>query len=244
LGGTPTYRIPAALLAPRRKPILAVLGALATIAVATGCDAQEDADLDNGRSLFTDKCGTCHSLDEAATTADVGPDLDAAFANARASGMDSDTIEAVVQAQISNPREADPDATNVYMPANLVTGQDAEDVAAYIAEVAGVPGIEPPQAPGGPGGQVFANNGCGSCHTFAAAESTGTVGPDLDEVIAGQSAKEVEESIVDPDAKPSQGFPSGVMPQDYEEQIPEEDLKLLVDFLIEDAGKGGGGSGG
>jgi cytochrome c2 len=241
--GRPTYRIPAALLTPRRKPVLAVLGAVATVAIASGCDAQEDADHDNGRSLFTDKCGTCHALDEAATTADVGPDLDAAFANARAEGMDEDTIEAVVQAQISNPREADPDATNVYMPANLVTGQDAEDVAAYIADVAGVPGIEPPQAPGGPGGQVFANNGCGSCHTLAAAESTGTVGPDLDEVIPGQSAKEVEESIVDPEAQPSQGFPAGVMPEDYEEQIPEEDLQLLVDFLIENAGKGGGSGG-
>jgi cytochrome c2 len=231
------------LAARSRKPILALLAAAAILAVATGCDAQEDADHENGRALFTDKCGTCHALDEAATASDVGPDLDAAFANARASGMDEDTIEAVVQSQIANPREADPEATNVYMPADLVTGQDAEDVAAYVADVAGVPGIEPPEAPGGPGGQVFANNGCGSCHTLAAAESTGTVGPDLDEVIAGQDAKMVEESIVDPDAEPSQGFPSGVMPQDYEEQIPEDDLELLVDFLLENAGKGGGSGG-
>ena len=231
------------MAARSRKPILALLAAAAILAVATGCDAQEDADHENGRALFTDKCGTCHALDEAATASDVGPDLDAAFANARASGMDEDTIEAVVQSQIANPREADPEATNVYMPADLVTGQDAEDVAAYVADVAGVPGIEPPEAPGGPGGQVFANNGCGSCHTLAAAESTGTVGPDLDEVIAGQDAKMVEESIVDPDAEPSQGFPSGVMPQDYEEQIPEDDLELLVDFLLENAGKGGGSGG-
>ena len=53
----------------------------------------------------------------------------------------------------------------------------------------------------------------------------------------------VEESIVDPEAKPSQGFPPGVMPQDYEAQIPPEDLKLLVDFLIENAGKGGDSAG-
>lgn len=231
------------MLARRRKPILAAFGAVAIIAIASGCDAQEDADHDNGRALFIDKCGTCHSLDEAATTADVGPDLDAAFTNARASGMDEDTIEAVVQSQISNPREADPEATDIYMPADLVTGPDAEDVAAYVADVAGVPGIEPPQAPGGPGGQVFADNGCGSCHTLAAADSTGTVGPDLDEVLPGQSPKEIEESIVDPEAKPTQGFPSGVMPEDYEEQIPEDDLKLLVDFLVQNAGKSGGSGG-
>lgn len=228
--------------ARRRKPTLAVLGAVAAIALASGCDAQEDANLDDGRALFTDKCGTCHALDEAATTSDIGPDLDAAFANARESGMDEDTIEAVVQSQIDNPREADPEATNVYMPPDLVTGQDAEDVAAYVASVAGVPGIKPPEAPGGPGGQVFANNGCGSCHILEAAESSGTVGPNLDEVIPGQDAARVEESIVAPEEQPAQGFPTGVMPEDYEEQIPEEDLELLVDFLIENAGQGGSGS--
>jgi mono/diheme cytochrome c family protein len=31
------------------------------------------------------------------------------------------------------------------------------------------------------GEQVFASAGCGGCHTFAAAGSTGSVGPDLDE---------------------------------------------------------------
>jgi mono/diheme cytochrome c family protein len=32
------------------------------------------------------------------------------------------------------------------------------------------------------GAQVFASAGCGGCHTFAAANSTGSVGPDLDEI--------------------------------------------------------------
>jgi mono/diheme cytochrome c family protein len=209
------------------------------VAVGAGCDAQEDADQDNGRALFVEKCGTCHALDEAATTADTGPDLDAAFADARYSGMDEDTIEGVVQSQISDPREADPANVEVYMPANLVTGQDAEDVAFYVAKVAGVPGIEPPRAPGGPGGQVFANNGCGSCHTLAAAQSSGTAGPDLDETIPGQSASWLEDAIVDPEAQIAQGYPSGLMPQDYEEQIAPDDLRALVDFLLENAGKKG-----
>jgi len=221
----------------RPKLILAVCGAAFAAAVGAGCDAQEDSDRENGRNLFIEKCGTCHTLAEAATSANVGPNLDAAFADARASGMDEDTIEGVTQSQISNPREVDPELTDQYMPANLVEGQDAEDVAAYVASVAGVPDIQPPQAPGGPGGQVFANNGCGACHTFASAESAGTVVPDLDEVVPGQDAAMVEESIVDPEAKPSQGFPAGVMPADYEAQIPPEDLKLLVEFLIDNAGK-------
>ncbi len=224
--------------ASRLKLTLALCGAVFAVAVVAGCDAQEDANIDQGRALFIEQCGTCHALDEAATTADVGPDLDAAFAAARNAGMDEDTIEGVVQSQIANPRMAAPDETNLYMPANLVEGQQAENVARYVATVAGVPGIEPPSAPGGPGGQVFANNGCGACHTFAAAESGGTVGPDLDDVLPGQDAGQIEESIVDPEAQPSQGFPAGVMPQDYDSQIPEDDLKLLVEFLLDNAGKG------
>ena len=227
--------------ARRPQPILALCGAVFAVAIGSGCDAQEDANREEGRALFVEKCGTCHTLAEAATSANIGPNLDAAFAAARESGMDNDTIEGVVQSQISNPRMADPEDTDLYMPANLVEGQDSENVSAYVASVAGVPGIGPPEAPGGPGGQVFANNGCGACHTFAAAQSGGTVGPDLDEVLPGQDEKMIEESIIDPEAQPSQGFPAGVMPQDYEAQIPPEDLKLLVEFLLDNAGKGGGG---
>lgn len=223
--------------ASRLKPILAVCGAALAVAVGAGCDAQEDSDRDNGRNLFIEKCGTCHTLAEAATTANIGPNLDAAFANARDVGMDQDTIEGVTSSQIANPRSADPENTALYMPANLVEGQDAEDVSAYVAAVAGVPDIAPPMAPGGPGGQVFANNGCGACHIFAAAESNGQVGPNLDESLQGQDDVAIEESIIDPEAESVQGFPSGVMPQDYEAQIPPEDLKLLVEFLRDNAGQ-------
>ena len=70
------------------------------------------------------------------------------------------------------------------MPADIVTGQDLDDVAAYVGQYAGVPGAAPPKVPGGPGAQVFANNGCGGCHTLAAAKSGGVTGPNLDEVLA------------------------------------------------------------
>jgi cytochrome c2 len=219
-----------------RSRVVAVGLALAGVVALGGCDLQEDADLERGRELFIAKCGTCHVMTEAATTADIGPNLDAAFAAAREQGMDQDTIECVVQSQIENPRPADPDQTDLYMPANLVTGQDAENVAAYIGSVAGVEGIEPPLAPGGPGGQVFANNGCGSCHTLEAAGSSGNVGPNLDEDLPGQSAAEIEESIVDPGAQIVGGF-SNVMPATYEASIPADDLELLVEFLLNCAGE-------
>lgn len=223
---------------PSLKPkslLIIALGALVAL-VAAGCDANENADLANGRNLFTPNCGTCHTLAEAGSSSPVGPDLDAAFAAARDAGMDSDTIEGVVLKQISHPRFTDPQ-NPAYMPPDILTGQDAKDVASYIGDVAGVPGIQPPEGPGGPGGQVFASNGCGSCHTLAAAESNGTAGPNLDETIAGWSPKEIEEAIVNPDEEIAQGYQAGVMPSTYGEEISPEDLKLLVDFLAESAGQ-------
>ena len=221
---------------------LALAAAAAALAVLPGCDLQETADVENGRTLFVEKCGTCHALKEAPTTAEVGPDLDSAFQAARAAGMDSDTIEGVVESQIANPRVTEPDDP-AYMPANLVEGEDAVDVAAYVAEFAGVPGVEPPiPADAGPGAEVFLTQGCGSCHTLAELGdiATGTGGPDLAEVIPGQDPKQVEQSIVDPDAKIEQGFPSGVMPDNYGEELSPKELKDLADFLVESAGSGSG----
>jgi mono/diheme cytochrome c family protein len=206
-----------------------------------GCDLNENADLDRGRDLFATQCGTCHTLAQAGTSTQIGPDLDAAFADARASGMDNDTIEGVVQTQIANPRtvnEDDPQYQKTFMPADLVTGQDAEDVAAYVASVAGVPGSQPP--PLGDPAEIFTER-CGSCHALQAAGTAGAVGPDLDEVLPGMSAKQIEESIVDPDAKPTPGYPAGVMPQDFEQQLAQGNaLQDLVQYLIDSVSRGGG----
>jgi mono/diheme cytochrome c family protein len=224
---------------PPRLALRAVPLVVLPLAVALpGCDLQENADLENGRQLFVEQCGTCHALKEAGTQAEIGPDLDAAFVEARREGSDSDTIEGIVESQIENPRFTSPD-NPAYMPANLVTGEDATDVAAYVASVAGVPGIEPPIPPDAPpGAQVFLAQGCGSCHTLAAANATGTVGPDLDEVIPGQDAQQVEQSIIDPDAQLSQGFSAGIMPTTYEQDLTPQELGDLVDFLSQSAGKG------
>src|SRR5213596_4387540 len=83
---------------------LLALAALAAVALpASGCGTS-NADPERGRTLFKQNCGTCHTLAQAGTTATVGPNLDDAFAEARANGEDSDTFEGVVKAQIDNPR--------------------------------------------------------------------------------------------------------------------------------------------
>jgi cytochrome c553 len=87
------------------------------------------------------------------------------------------------------------------------------------------------------GEQVFASNGCGSCHTFEPAGSSGTTGPDLDELSdfaenANQPlAAFTRTSITSPSDYVEEGFPDGVMPE-YD-QLSDEDLDNLVAFLTQ-----------
>src|SRR6478609_5456817 len=211
------------------RPLLA-LAALAALALpASGCGTSS-ADTARGRVLFIQKCGTCHTLAEAGTTAQIGPNLDDAFGAAREAGEGGDTVEGVVKAQVEFPRPSNDDPA-VSMPADVVTGQDLEDVAAYVGLYAGVPGAAPPKVPGGPGAQVFANNGCGGCHTLAAAETGGVTGPNLDEVLPGQSEAMVHESIVNPNAKIATGYPPNVMPQNFSTIIKPNEIDQLVQYL-------------
>jgi mono/diheme cytochrome c family protein len=222
------------------RPLL-VLAALAAVALpASGCGTSS-ADTARGRVLFIQKCGVCHQMAEAGTTAQIGPNLDDAFAAARAAGEGGDTVEGVVKAQVEYPRPSNSNPA-VSMPADVVTGQDLEDVAAYVGLYAGVPGAAPPKVPGGPGAQVFANNGCGGCHTLAAAKSGGVTGPNLDEVLPGQTAAMVQESIVDPNKVIAKGYPPNVMPASFKETLSPKELKDLVQYLLESTGgsKGGG----
>ncbi|HEV2727869.1 MAG TPA: cytochrome c [Solirubrobacterales bacterium] len=221
-------------------PLLALVALIALSVIASGCGTT-DADPERGRALFIQKCGTCHAMAQAGTTAEVGPSMDDAFASARAIGNDSDTIEGVVKAQVEYPREVNGNP-RVSMPADIVTGQDLDDVAAYVGEWAGVPGAAPPQVAGGPGAQVFANNGCGGCHTFAAAEAGGVTGPNLDEVLPGEDEAHVKEMIVDPNAEIAKGYPPNVMPQNYEQTLSPKEVEDLVKYLLENAGGGEAGN--
>jgi mono/diheme cytochrome c family protein len=118
-------------------PTALIAAAIAASLAAAGCGkAESQADLVNGKKLFTGKgtCGSCHALARAGTKANVGPNLDDAFAGSRHDGFKQATIRGVVRDQIKNVRRGS------QMPENLVKGDDARDVAAYVAAVAGVPG--------------------------------------------------------------------------------------------------------
>jgi mono/diheme cytochrome c family protein len=111
---------------------LAVLGLgvpAAVIATVNGRNDVPEANVSNltaaekrGRELFGQRCANCHSLKASNAVAQVGPDLDVRR-----------PPKALVLNAIHNGRAQG----NGNMAADLVEGQDADDVAAYVAKAVG-----------------------------------------------------------------------------------------------------------
>jgi mono/diheme cytochrome c family protein len=121
-------------LASNSRVFLLVPAAAALMALG-GCAVKHPtADVVNGKKIFVAKCGSCHTLDHAQTSGQVGPNLDDAFRQDRADGVKSTSIQGLISYWIEYPN------TQGVMPAKLVQGQDAQDVAAYVAQVAAKPG--------------------------------------------------------------------------------------------------------
>ena len=91
---------------------------------------------------------------------------------------------------------------------------------------------KPPAGDPAAGKAVFASAGCASCHTFEAAGASGTVGPNLDEVLADKDAEFVRRSIVDPNADIAEGYQPGIMPS-FKDQLSDEQVNDLVAFLTQ-----------
>jgi cbb3-type cytochrome c oxidase subunit III len=145
------------------------------------------ANAQNGKAVFQQQCAGCHALAAAGSTATIGPNLDDAFAQARSEGYKESAIANIVHDQIRFPgqyptAQNKPDYLKANMPANLVKGKDAEDVAAFVAANAGVSGYSVSRAISGTNGKSIFQSQCASCHTLKDAGTTGTVGPNLDQL--------------------------------------------------------------
>jgi cytochrome c oxidase subunit 2 len=77
---------------------------------------------------------------------------------------------------------------------------------------------------------------CSSCHTLADAGSTATVGPDLDKVVPQLTLADIESSIKTPDAKITEGYQPGIMP-DFGQTLSDAQITALAKYLKEVAGK-------
>jgi cbb3-type cytochrome c oxidase subunit III len=166
------------------RAVAAALLSFAALALA-GCGTDgltsEAADPADGKTLFKERCGGCHTLREAGTQGsnpvqnpNSGPNLDDAFAADKAEGFELSTIRETVRHQIDYPIPP--------MPENLLEGEEADAVAAYVALVAADPEAKVTESGGGGDDpkSIFTSN-CGSCHVLQDAGTSGTVGPNLDQ---------------------------------------------------------------
>ena len=123
------------------RPRLALtVAAIAASALATaGCDSNGREVDSRGAVLFSERCAGCHSLDAAGTEGSnpeervAGPNL-----NQR-----KETVDQVLYA-IRNGG-----FSGAIMPQNIVVGEEAEDLARFVAKYAGSEAEESPR-PGEP----------------------------------------------------------------------------------------------
>ncbi|MGN6377548.1 MAG: cytochrome c oxidase subunit II [Gaiellales bacterium] len=98
---------------------------------------------------------------------------------------------------------------------------------------------QPPPSSGPVDAKATFTQTCGSCHTFTAAGTTGSVGPNLDNLTAdaakygnGESeAQYVHDSIVDPGKVVVSGYPNGIMPTNFSTQLSAAQIAALVTLL-------------
>ena len=209
-----------------------LLLALFLAGCGTGGLAEESAS--GGQELFTQKCGGCHELQAAGTRGEIGPSLDAAFAASRAEGFDETTIREVVlgQMRFPIPPMPQPDAPEMF-PSSDFTDEERESamsaIASYVASVAAnEEAIAQARTSAGGGSAddprgLFATN-CASCHTLAAADASGTIGPNLDQSSADLAA--ITEQIRNG---------GGGMPA-FEGQLTDEQIEALAAFVAENRG--------
>jgi mono/diheme cytochrome c family protein len=149
---------------------LAAAGA-AVLLTACGSTSAGEADVIAGKQVFVAKCGSCHVLNRAGTKGTAGPDLDQAFQRSLRDGIPRSSVRGVIHDQILYPAdfsaEADKPKDDIRadgsapMPAKIVTGRAAQNVAAYVASVVARPGKDTgllatavKQAGGGPPAQA------------------------------------------------------------------------------------------
>ena len=200
-------------------------------------------DTQNGQTLFTSSCGACHTLAAAGTSGTIGPNLDDAFAADVKQGFSQSSIENVVldQIRLGSGQVATyttskdfvehclpPNSAKCYqtpMPANIVKGQDAVDVAAYVASVAGTGGPSVSVSTLGNDGEAIFKSQCAGCHTLAAAGTTGTIGPNLDQLKPSESVVAHQVTVG-----------GGVMPA-FKGKLTTAQIQAVAKYVSSSAGK-------
>lgn len=107
---------------PLALSLLAALPLVPALAACGGSDGGGGGD--TGRELFAARCGSCHTLKSAGTTGRIGPNFD-----------EVKLTRPIVLRTVKDPPSP--------MPPNLVTGADADAVAAFLAAQSGKEAVTP-----------------------------------------------------------------------------------------------------
>jgi cbb3-type cytochrome c oxidase subunit III len=205
----------------RTLPLIGPALALPLVLAACGTGGMavsKGADQASGQKIFQAKCGGCHTLAAAGSSGTVGPNLDDAFRGDKEQKFKQSTIANVVLLQIRQPSPP--------MPKSLVKGQDAQDVAAYVAAVAGTSNANAPSpAQLGTDGKKIFQSECASCHTLKAAGTNGTIGPNLDQLKPSQAIVQHQVEVG-----------GGVMPA-FKGKLSDAQISAVAKFVSENAGK-------
>jgi cbb3-type cytochrome c oxidase subunit III len=204
--------------------------ALALAACGTGGKVSSTADVQNGKALFQQQCAGCHALAAVGSAGGIGPNLDDSFAQARAEGFKETAIANIVHDQIRFPgqystAQNNPNYLKANMPANLVKGQDADDVATFVAANAGMQGFAASQVISGTNGKQIFKSKCASCHTLKDAGATGTIGPNLDQLKPPFAV--AQNQVI---------HGGGVMPA-FKGVLTDAQIKAVARYVADNAGK-------
>jgi len=183
----------------------------------------------NGGELFKEKCAGCHELKAAGARGTIGPSLDAAFAASRAEDFDESAIRAVVLGQMRYPIAPMPPPEELF-PSGQYSDEEREAameaIATYVASVAAnqqaiaQAGQQAGNASASDPKALFTSN-CAGCHTFAAAGTSGKVGPNLDQI--SLTADRIAEQIRNG---------GGGMPP-FQGQLTDEQIQALAKYVFE-----------
>jgi mono/diheme cytochrome c family protein len=124
----------------RRLLCIGLAGAVLPLAGCAGRAAESaSADQAQGKQLFVENCGGCHTLADAATLGTVGPNLDHAFQAARTKNGGDFEESTFFQITLDQMRLAAPPMPDYDTGPQKLPEQQLVDIAAYVAAVAGKP---------------------------------------------------------------------------------------------------------
>lgn len=78
--------------------------------------------------------------------------------------------------------------------------------------------------------ELITQFGCTACHKIGA-QVGGPIGPDLSKIGAARDAAYLRRAILEPNADVAKGFPPGLMPATYGEQLYAKEVEMLVAHL-------------